>query len=552
MYRLLIVDDEQDIADSLFELFRDFDSFDLDVYKAYSGIEAMEWMRRAKIDIVLTDIRMPGMSGLQLMEEIRAHWPECQIIFLTGYNEFDYVYTAIKNDKVRYLLKMEGHEEIVNAVNNAVLEIIEDRKIDDLIVKANGQLNSGFPALQKAYVMDLLLGSAVWTDPIGECFERLNIPLDPQFPVVLISCKANHPDKMMSLLDRARLVQSVHIIFEKYLKQTVRSVPVEFEKLNIVWLVQPCNALDDERPYSRQAEWILNSIKGNLETIQEVCYESLGVALSFVVDTEYADWSSVPEKFESIRDELQKCVNQGIEMKPITGNQMKTNAANEDIPIVQVLLKKLPQLENELDTGQAKTYHEISQPLMLYLREQKAKGHRAASEVYYSVSLVFSSYINRKDLADKLAHHIDIDKLLRADEHNTWTDAADYLATLANLVFELRSDEEQDRTIAVIHKVQKYISNHLGEEISLIKLSEIVHFNPSYLSRLFKQITGNNLLRYINDRRLDRAKELLANRKYKIHEIAALLGFSTAPYFTRFFKKLTGISPQEYRDKSMQ
>ena len=81
MYTLLIVDDEAIIADGLYEVFQNLNSLELDVYKAYSGDEAMELLKKTRIDIVLTDIRMPGMSGLQLMEHIQNRWPKCKLYF---------------------------------------------------------------------------------------------------------------------------------------------------------------------------------------------------------------------------------------------------------------------------------------------------------------------------------------------------------------------------------------------------------------------------------------------------------------------------------------
>jgi len=554
MYRLLIVDDEQDIADSLYELFRDFDSFDLDVYRVYSGIEALEKMSRTKIDIVLTDIRMPGMSGLQLMEQIRGRWPECQIIFLTGHQEFEYVYTAINNDNVRYLLKMEGHEQIVNAVRSAIAKINENRQIGDLLAQANSRLNASLPALQQAFIMDLLLDSAADVDPPGQ-FEQLQIPLDAGAPVLLIACKANRPGKRLSRLDGSQLVHAVHNVFVKYLHPTVRSVPIAIEALQLVWLVQPCDRLQEERHGRHPAEWTLSSIRGNLETVQEVCYESLGVSLSVVMDGEYTAWASLPARFQAMRDELQEGTDRELALKLLDNRRLNANdvsETSEDERIVRSLPGKLRQMEHDLDAGQAEAFQSAFQPLLHYLREKKTKDHRQAIEVYYSVALLLSAYMNKKQLADQLPPDTDPGRLLRADVHAAWRDAADYLAALANHLFEMRSDEQQDRANAVIRKVQQYIMSHLGEEISLIRLAEIVHFNPSYLSRIFKQITGDNLSSYINSRRLDKAKELLADHKHKIHEIAAMLGFSTAPYFTRFFKKMTGMSPQEYRDQSSQ
>lgn len=93
-----------------------------------------------------------------------------------------------------------------------------------------------------------------------------------------------------------------------------------------------------------------------------------------------------------------------------------------------------------------------------------------------------------------------------------------------------------------------YINDHLEEDLSLVRLSKRFHFNPSYLSRLFKQECGVNLSAYIEDARVRRAKELLAKEEFKVLEIGCRVGYESPHSFTRFFKKVTGVSPQEYRE----
>src|SRR5699024_10185390 len=126
MYRLLIVDDEELITDGLYDVFSRLMPDDLDVYKAYSGKEALEWMARTRIDIILTDISMPGLSGLDLIEEVQELWPHCKVVFLTGYDHFDYVYQAIQMNNVKYLLKTEGYDKIVATIKINVSDLNND------------------------------------------------------------------------------------------------------------------------------------------------------------------------------------------------------------------------------------------------------------------------------------------------------------------------------------------------------------------------------------------------------------------------------------------
>ena len=96
--------------------------------------------------------------------------------------------------------------------------------------------------------------------------------------------------------------------------------------------------------------------------------------------------------------------------------------------------------------------------------------------------------------------------------------------------------------------MRAYIGEHLGEDLSLVRLAGYIHFNPSYVSRLFKQECGVNLSEYIESARIDRAKELLKNDKLKVLEIGVRVGYEASQSFTRFFKKATGVTPQEYRE----
>jgi len=412
LFRLLIVDDEQDITDGLYELFRDFDLCELDVCKAYSGKEALAWIRRTKFDIVLTDIRMPGFTGLQLMEAIREQWPKCRIIFLTGHHEFDYVYSAIKYDGVRYLLKMESHETIVKEVEDAVHHLIKDQEIDDLLTRVHQYPERGLTHIQEQFVLEWLNGNLLLSDDLDFKFKELGIMIHIKRPILPIVCNVESDGVEAAYPEKLRLIHSIQLVFQKYLSETVDIICLEYEPMKLLCLAQP--AVGKEREWSELNQLLLY-IHEYLDTIQEVCRLSLHVVLSFALDNVCPDGAAVPEQFHRLRK---------------SGN---------------------------LSSGDSKV-----------------------------------------------------------------------ASTITN--------------------IQAYIEEHIGEDLSLVKLAEMVHINPSYLSRLFKKVTGKNLLYYINDKRIDQAKTWLEEDQYKIYEIAEKLGFATAPYFTRFFKKKMKVSPQDYRE----
>lgn len=115
-----------------------------------------------------------------------------------------------------------------------------------------------------------------------------------------------------------------------------------------------------------------------------------------------------------------------------------------------------------------------------------------AQELYYSIGLVFLSYMNRWHLVETVATQIGLHKLMQPGEHESWKVAFEYLARVEDILFNLQNQEEERRANAIISLIQKHIKDNLHnpDEVSLVKLAELVYFNPSYLSRLFKQVTG--------------------------------------------------------------
>lgn len=108
MYRVLVVDDEEMITDSLAGMLEETPQYELDVYKAYSGTEALRLLNEFQFDIVVSDICMPGITGIELAKNIRQKWPLCHVIFQTGYDDFHYAQQAIRQRVTHYILKVKG------------------------------------------------------------------------------------------------------------------------------------------------------------------------------------------------------------------------------------------------------------------------------------------------------------------------------------------------------------------------------------------------------------------------------------------------------------
>lgn len=152
MYRVLFVDDEEIIVQGLVELIEGQSLADVEVCSAYSANEALAIMRQSTVDIVVTDIEMPRMNGLELQKEIRKQWPRCKVIILTGYDEFAYAHEAIRNQGFDYLLKTESDETIIQTIQNALADLAARDQLEELI--ANAKLPEVAPVSSESGLID--------------------------------------------------------------------------------------------------------------------------------------------------------------------------------------------------------------------------------------------------------------------------------------------------------------------------------------------------------------------------------------------------------------
>lgn len=558
MYRMLVVDDIPDIVDWIYELIiEELDKdIDIEVHKAYNGMEALEKLNNTKFDVVMTDIRMPGITGIELMKKIKENWPLCRVIFLTGYNDFDYVYTAIKEEGVSYLLKTEDDEEILKEVKRIINEIEKDLKNEELIKTSKVYIQAARPFLQKDFFMDLLNGSAEPSIITKESFEELGTELNYEMPTLhLIGYIENNSIEKLSRLKKAEYIYSVDCIVQKYLSNCI-FLNLYIEKNTLLWLIQPKEGFLAINEFETAWKKIMIMIRDNIESIQKSCKETLELTATFLMDTEITTWNSIAERIKATRYILNNSICFGTEMilndktysigidrhNSLGNNQIKCTYDSPQLEIIRGYLER----------GQAEEYIELFNSLTEDLMKDRNKNSNYSRETYFSLALMLLSYINKYGLGEKLADQISLYNLTRVDEYASWEEAVEYLKKLSKLVFLIKKTTDKDKPANIMEEVKQYIITNLSEDLSLNKLAEIVHFNPSYLSRLFKQYTGYKLSEYISEIKIKKAKELLENTDLKISQIAAAVGFDSPRYFAHFFKGTAKMTPLDYREANLK
>ena len=354
MYRLLIVDDEPIIVEGLFDLFQNQKHLSLDIYKAYSGEEALQLMNRARIDIILTDISMPGITGIQLMEEIQLNWPLCRVILLTAYNEFEYVYTAIKHEGVNYLLKTESDTVVVESVEKAIRDLDAVFETNRLIDEAKNKELFTSSILKKEYLAYLLNEQIFNFDEWKSQFEDLKFRIKLDRPFLLAFGKLDEKLAMLNSFEIKNKFYSLCNFTEDNLSQRLVLDYIIFEKMKIVWFIQPKELIEEACFNINTDIWKQTSMitMYTLEFLQEQCEQSLGISISFVISKEPICFENMQGKFEILQSLLNYNINikKGIIM--IEEESGQSTYRNEELQDynnhyleVQLLLNKLDILE---------------------------------------------------------------------------------------------------------------------------------------------------------------------------------------------------------------
>jgi len=442
---------------------------------------------------------------------------------------------------------------IVDSVKKAIKSLDNEIRNEVLIRKAKEDIERAIPILQRDYLIDILNGAEIPLEDRRQQFNQLQLNLDPEQPVLLLLGRCDRWKASFSIAKKNQFIYGIQNIVKEYLKVSTYIASCHFQGPSIVWFIQPRELVRQGDDDNHIWERTLAFVQGNLDVIQDKCRELFDLTISFVVDRQPAEWESVYERFTIMRFMLNRGFGLEQEILLMDDSRIELGKCNTVIKKDlqrDMLHKKLQLLKNCLENGEEKEFAQILKGIIDSIKEMEYNMQNILMEIYYSLVTIFVTHINILDLWDKIAFDMDLNKLTQIDNHNSYDDMINYFLELALLIFKYKAENQISSTNKVISQVNKYIEENVGEDISLVRLGEVVHFNPSYLSRLYKQVTGKTLSEYITEVRVRKAMEMLKQKDLKIYEVANKVGFKKPSYFTRFFKKITNMTPQEYRNLS--
>lgn len=513
--KVLLADDEV-LTLSMMENLIDWEALSLEIIgKATDGLQALDMIAEQNPDILITDIRMPRMDGLELIKSAHAIYPDLKMIILSAYDEFHYAKEALKYGVMGYLLKPVNEEELITLLQEAVLEVKRLRKVNE-----QEWINQ---EMHTEIMLRKLLLSEHRSDLLSDAVMKLNHTFEA-YPYRLVSFRIEGNSYEEQLL-------SINQIQEHEINLHCS----EGDKSHLIWNKSIQIHEDEWVVLIQETEYDATMQKLKLSLMQQNTNQVIGISK---VKT---NWEQLGEAYREtvevtrlrfyFADQIifdSEALLQDREEEPQNWNEMSiveeitAAIASSNIDKGQMLLNRLfISISDAVGTEPEKMY-ELCYNMIMYLRMRlwELKWDRA----FLYVKGIHSSGLH---------------------QHKTWIELKMFMSEMITNIMDLKENHSANGQL--VDKAKWYISKHYTENITLDAICGFIAVSKNYFCSLFKKETGMSVWDYVTELRMEQAKKLVVQTTMKNYEISIEIGYDNPSYFTKMFKKATGYSPNEYR-----
>ncbi len=532
MYKVLIADDEVKVCKLISHLI-DWQEYGMEIGAMVNdGMSALQYIREEKPDIVITDIRMPGYDGIELIKLAKEVDPGINFIIVSGYRQFDYAHNAIKYGVEDYLLKPLKKAEMIHTLTRMITSKEQAARGQQENVNLKQELHNDKKLFKKAF-LDSLLEDRTGADTDIDR-EELNRNhhcnfMDGFYQGVVI--KPDLPQGVETEQAYRLLMEKTEDITQKLLSEHFHEVIVTMTKEGVICLLN--DSLDQLQNIRRNLKMIRNEIIKMRDVFIDV---QVTIGIGEVVAKE----RDIPVTIQSARAANLSRYTQG------TGHILTAvgNSKEEPSPYLFLEHEFRSKFLNCIELLNIEGVEE----LLSLTFEKLQKERNTTGVLIYSICReiyeIFSFGMGNLAVRDAMTRE-DFETLF----HRCFS-LQSLFDGLSKMISEQLETLIQERRLAdkrPIRTAKKYIQEHYALPITLEEVSGEAGFNATYFSSLFKKETGQNFLEYLTDVRIKAAKQLLADTARSVNQVSEEVGYIDIKHFTKLFKKSTGLTPTEYR-----
>ncbi len=530
--KVIIADDEDKVCQLIYKLV-DWEQLNMDVVSiVHNGIEALEVIEKYKPDVVITDIRMPGYDGLEIIRRAKEISPDVEFIIISGYRHFEYAQSAIRYGVKDYLLKPIKKSEIIETLSRMREEYLNRTERLSSEEKYRISIKSNLDRLRSEFFTDILFKKVALKEKmdIESINEKYHYNFNHGFfQVVLIKIDGIGTCSQNTEYIQDKVLQSIHKKVDEYCYD-VESV---FENNLCIIILNYSD--ENRRAVRRSLKALLDEILLQKDIIENLKV-SIGTGIPKISICEV--YASMKTAKWAIEQRLILGVNKVIEGAEVSSNELANSSTFIEFN------KKLIEALEKLDENQVRnSFNYLEENLK---NKESTIGHEVIQMAKEALNLYLVTLRQNKlmikdsdDFFETVSSSI--------ENYGSIEEVFAFLSrTIIKSFNQVIADKKQE-DIKPIREAKQYIKEHYKEPISLEIVSDYVGFNATYFSSLFKKEVNANFLEYLTSVRMEKAKELLKESNLNIATICEEVGYMDTKHFSKGFAKYTNLKPNEYR-----
>jgi len=497
-----------------------------------NGEAALASILKINPDIVITDIRMPRMDGLKLTENLRELMPHVKIVIISGYEDFTYAKQALKMGVKEYISKPISSEEIIAIVTRLRDEIEFERNNQRRIEDSRSLLARNYFFIKSKFIRRLLKDYRLINHPIIEA-EKLHITLSgPYFLVFVLSIDDSGEHFKPSIEENKELqVYAISNIAEDTLPEKYQGTVIADDSFSHLICVVNLQHAPGSFMYT-----ICKEIQENVATF-------LGISISIGVGNSCRTLSELGESYKQAKETLKYKFYSGMKSIQYYDATKKIKSSNEYTFPVSLI----EELLTCVDCDDWDRFH-IQLKKMFLEFETELVDEYLVKEI---CSSLLNSIVRKLGIAEfpwEIYYGRNINPYAEIHSLERMTDIYDWLCHLIHEMYQAGEVMKNREYKSIVHHAIRYMERNYHTNITLDSIAAATHVSPNYFSKLFKTETKTNFIDWLNKLRIEKSLPLLKRSDLKIYEVANRVGYSDYKYYSTLFKKITGITPKQYKD----
>ena len=524
-YKVILVDDEEDVARAILKKL-DWEAMGFDTPRyAHNGLEALELSEESRPDIVMTDIQMPYMDGMELSRNLRKLYPNIRIIIFSGYDEFEYAKEAIRLEAEEYILKPIDADEL-KGVFSRVHEAL-DRDIDEKlnVAKLENYYMDSLPLLQEDFFASLVEGR-ITEERIGRLLSDYRIDLHgPYYLTAIVHISASSvPEGMNPVF----LAVSVRKLLE--------------ERMDRQWGCQFFSYMGStvmiaQLPGRKDASVFTDECDRLCRLAESICKAHITIGIGSLTD----NLSGIQDSYQSGRDAVSYRVLYGhtraINISEIS--PVEKEETLEETDSLTDIFKKIKMSDRQTLDEAARRYIDSSVGRQASIQDFRFFVMELVSELY--------KFVKNNQLDVNEVFDMNDDVYGKVQQMNQ-SELSDWFAATCITMHGLMDAKRSGNTMSFVSKAKDYVADHYGDQdLSIDFICSYLGVSSAYFSTVFKKETGKTFVGYLTDYRMEKAEKMLVETDEKTYIIAREVGYSDPNYFSYVFKKQFGVSPSRYK-----